>query len=351
MMVQDRLNGIINGLKEGLPLLDPKIRIEAIARVRDIIDRELLNSEIPSSEISCPKCKSENLIRFGRTAAGTQRYRCTSCGRTTVPHDTGGILFYTKLPRETWMRYAECFVDGLSCDRVAERLGVCHKTAWFMRTRLCEAAFNEIPSFQIKGNTEMQIDEMYIAESFKGKAFKKLKWKPRKAKKRGSGHGPAGTSNNKICIVTGVNDTGDMFYDIPCRGRPGCDDLTRAMESKVSEGAIVNTDMLRGYGPVLSNLKASVHRMFEADTHEGLNRVNGLHSRIRGFLRRFNGVSTKWLHIYLCWFKWLDSFAGSSNGVESAIRHIVKGEYVHKWKDIAEMSQPFRDWRMCMVKS
>jgi len=35
-----------------------------------------------------------NIIKFGRTAKGTQRYRCTTCGRTFV--ETKGTVFYDR---------------------------------------------------------------------------------------------------------------------------------------------------------------------------------------------------------------------------------------------------------------
>ena len=34
--------------------------------------------------ILCTGCGSMDSVRFGRTARGTQRYRCSACGRTFV---------------------------------------------------------------------------------------------------------------------------------------------------------------------------------------------------------------------------------------------------------------------------
>ena len=34
--------------------------------------------------------------------------------------------------------------------------------------------------------------------------------------------------------------------------------------------------------------------------------VNGHHSRLKGWMRRFNGVATRWLDNYLGWFRFID---------------------------------------------
>ena len=65
-------------------------------------------------------------------------------------------------------------------------------------------------------------------------------------------------------------------------------------------------------------------------SYEGLNRVNSLHSRAMSFLRRFKGVSTRWLCHYLAWMKWLSAFARGKRldkSCEIASKHIVRGDY------------------------
>jgi len=36
--------------------------------------------------------------------------------------------------------------------------------------------------------------------------------------------------------------------------------------------------------------------------------VNAYHSRLKGWMRRFNGVATKYLDNYLSWYRCLDEF-------------------------------------------
>jgi transposase-like protein len=161
----DRFTDEITAFFRGIPAKD---REQAISAIRDILDRELFDCCSEDLDPACPACGCEDYVRNGHTAAGTQRYRCSRCGKTFAFRDVGRILLNTKLPHETWMRYAECFVDGLTCPKVAIRLGVTPKTAWFMRIRTLEALSKNLPSFEVKSGCGCQVDELYFAESFKG---------------------------------------------------------------------------------------------------------------------------------------------------------------------------------------
>ena len=51
---------------------------------------------------------------------------------------SGRILGTSRLPKETWMAYADCFVLMLPLRECARRCHVCLKTAYTMRHRLIE---------------------------------------------------------------------------------------------------------------------------------------------------------------------------------------------------------------------
>ena len=57
----------------------------------------------------CPRCGSVAVVKKGKSKNGEQRYLCRGCGRT-FGMGSGRILGTSKLPKETWMAYAECFV-------------------------------------------------------------------------------------------------------------------------------------------------------------------------------------------------------------------------------------------------
>ena len=72
----------------------------------------------------CPYCKiSENQVKIGFNASGSQRYRCKSCGRkyTPEPKEPG----YPEAMRQQAVQW---YVDGMNFRRIARHLGVHHQT-------------------------------------------------------------------------------------------------------------------------------------------------------------------------------------------------------------------------------
>lgn len=79
----------------------------------------------------CPKCGDGELqIKDGRTAAGSQRYRCKQCGfrYTPMPKDRG----YDEYIRLQALRL---HLEGLSLRSISRVLGINHQTAanWINR--------------------------------------------------------------------------------------------------------------------------------------------------------------------------------------------------------------------------
>lgn len=330
--------------------LNSEDREAAIEELQGILQRLLFEMNIDESDLVCPKCGSLHYVKNGCTRKGTQRYLCKDCGCTFSSIDTGNILLYTKLPPETWMKFAECFVDGLSIEKTRLRIGVSHPTAWFMRIRTMEALFPNLPSFEVKEGCGATLDETYFPESFKGVSFKNLGGMPRAPRRDGS-TGTKGISDEQICVMTGVNDVGEMFFDVACRGVMTNDVARNVLADKVGEGAIVSTDRHKSYPRVLRELNA-VHNRYDSDDHEPLEAVNNLHSGIKNFInRRFKGVSTKWLSRYLGYFKWMWQFRRSEKDLkEVAAKQIAKGSYEHRWRQINTMPLPFRDASIQMTK-
>ena len=62
---------------------------------------------------------------------------------------------------------------------------------------------------------------------------------------------------------------------------------------------------------------------------------------------RFKGVSTRWLHLYFGWYKWLRAFCRSP---DTAIKQIVRGDYENTWRSIRDLGSPFRDNLMNPLK-
>lgn len=351
-MSSDRMfPALCSKVRSALNSVGPSDREIAIKEVRRVIDEAMFGlCEIGPSDTACPKCGSSKLVRNGHTRKGTQRLLCKRCGKVFAQPIGGRIIINTKLDRSVWMKFAECFVDRLTVDECAKRCEVSHKTAWFMRVRTMEAVKDLLPSFEMKSGSGIQLDEFYVRDSLKGTRLEGIENAPRKPHKRGM-QAKSGISDDQICVITGLNDNRDFFYEVSCRGPMTCEVAETVLKNKMCEGAVVNTDRHRSYGSVLRDLGVAIHNAYSSHDHGPMNRINALHSGIRAFLGRFKGVSTKWLHGYLGWFKWMMSFGDGMNPREKVMaRQISEGDYMHTWRSIPGMPIPFRDSDLNPVK-
>lgn len=216
------------------------------------------------------------------------------------------ILGTSRLPKETWMAYAECFVLMLPLRECARRCRVCLKTAYTMRHRLIECLSAYSPSFRVERGCGCELDETYFPESFKGNHAKGSFTMPRPSRHRGKQVHRRGLSRERICVMTGVNDSNETFLEVTGRGALSRERAMDALRGRIAAGSVVATDRAAAYVGVLAELEVAAHAAFyPKDRSEGtINRVNTVHSLLGAFMEPFKGVSTKHLDAYLAWFRW-----------------------------------------------
>ena len=302
-MLKDMLEGI-----ESLTLAE-KMALEEAAR--DAVARELGAQGAPAPE-ACPHCGCPGFVRKGRGRDGSQRWLCRGCGRT-FSAKTMGLLACSKLAPEVWSAYVGDMLSGASLRACAEGCGVCLKTSWFMRMRLCEVMARACQPFRTGEAVSWQVDGTYLSESLKGnRALASVKM-PRKAHRRGGAGQKRGISSLKVCVVCGANDLGDSFCRLAGRGRPTDAGLAGALAG-LGPRSKVSTDGHSGYARVLPGLGAAAHDAAPAGESGGrLGMVNALHQRLKRFLGRFAGVSTRRLPHYLAWFVWAEQVRRSGS--------------------------------------
>lgn len=333
---------ILDSVCSAMRGMDQSQREALLDALTKMIETERLGLAEASNVSGCPSCGCEEYSGHGYTSAGKQRYRCCHCGRTFTEQPPGNLFRYTKLDDDQWYRFVECFVNGLSLRKCATFCEVSLRTSWFMRFRVLELIHRNLPSFEIKADIRTQIDEFYVPESFKGNMKKAGFIMPRKPNRHGQSSHPVGQTDN-ICVVTAVNDLGDMFYEIVCRGFYTRDAARTALSKSAAEGSLIVTDNHGSYVKVLRELKAE-HESHPATEHGPLNRVNGLHARIREFMDPFHGVSSKYLGLYLGWFKWMANYGrGSLSATADKLSiQMINGEYTHRRSMLKDIVFPFR---------
>lgn len=325
--------------------MEPAERAAALKSLKKLIDEELcgmaLSGELECTDLLCPRCGSRRVVRKGHDPDGSQRYLCRSCRRTFTLR-TNRVFATTKLDRATWMRFAECHVDALPLRETAERCGVSLKTTFFMRHRILECLTQNMPAFRSAAGDGMEIDELYLRESFKGNRKNAACGIPRKAR-----HQPHAINQyEQICILTGINDAGDFFFEIAGRGNITEERAASYLEGRVASGAIVVTDGAKAYRKPLRSLDVRRHDERPSGEH-AINRVNSLHSRIVEFIKGFHGVATRRLWNYLAWFKWIWSFRRERSAEQTAsliVKQVSTTAYKTTWRNYKRTPYPFYDY-------
>ena len=328
-----------------LPQMDPEERAAALRSLKKMIDEEYFDLALGGgpdrSEVACPRCGSWHVVKKGRDGDGSQRYLCRSCLRTFTAR-TNRVFATTKLDRATWMEFAECHVDVLPLRESAQRCGVSLKTAFFMRHRILECISQSLPAFRSAAGDGMQVDECYLRESFKGNRGNAVCGIPREPRRRFR----AIDQYEQICVLTGINDAGDFFFELAGRGGITEGQAAACLEGKVASGAIVATDCARAYRKPLGALDVRRHDARPAREH-AINRVNSLHSRIVEFIDGFHGVATRRLWNYLAWFKWIWSFRRGRTAEETAgltVKQVGANPYRTTWRNYKRTPYPFYDY-------
>ena len=89
-------------------------------------------------------------------------------------------------------------------------------------------------------------------------------------------------------------------------------DLSRALQGHIEVGSILCTDSHKSYIQFVEDFKLE-HKQIESgkrrtDDFYNIQRLNSFHSRLKLWMSRFQGVSTKYLVNYLYCMKWLEYF-------------------------------------------
>lgn len=286
-------------------------------------------------------------MKKGKSKNGEQRYLCQDCGRT-FGMGSGHILGTSRLPKETWMANAECFVLMLPLRECAGRGHVCLKTAYTMRHRLIECLSAYSPSFKTGRGCGCELDETYFPESFKGNHAKGSFTMPRPSRHRGKQVHRRGLSRERICVMTGVNDSNETFLEVTGRGALSRERAMDALRGRIAAGSVVATDRAAAYVDVLAELEVDAHTAYDSkDPSEGtINRVNAVHSLLDTFMEPFKGVSTKHLGAYLAWFRWCRTFMATDSGAagRTVARQLAHGVCRSRVRDMFNVEPPYMDY-------
>lgn len=247
----------------------------------------------------CPHCQGSKVIKWN-TSSGLQRYQCKPCDRTF--NALTGTPLAQLHKRELWLGHAQALVDGISLRKVAARLEVDLTTAFRWRHRFLEAPKEDKPQ-RLEGTVEA--DETYFLYSEKGAPDLK-----RPARKRGGKAGKPGLSDEQIPVLIARDRLGATTDAVlPDRSANA---IKAVLGPVVDKSAILVSDGAKAYR-AFADAARILHVELNLSAGERtwgiyhIQNVNSYDSRLKSWMRRFNGVATKYLGTYLGWHRMSDA--------------------------------------------
>ena len=247
---------------------------------------------------SCPYCHSDSFHKWG-VRSGLQRYRCKAC------HKTFNILTLTPLARlqhkEQWVKYAHELKEGKSIRASAEYCHIHSSTSFRWRHRMLQIP-HKTKADHLSGIVEF--DETYFLESDKGE--RNL---DRKLRKRGGKASQRGLSSEQTAVLIVRDRSGKTTDSILERSNQ--DTIAEVIVSAVDKDALLCSDtkpvykaFANVYHFTLETINLSKNEHTNGIVH--VQNVNAYDSRLKLWMKRFHGVSTKYLESYLGWMRLLD---------------------------------------------
>jgi len=248
---------------------------------------------------ACPKCKATKLYRWGKVS-DLQRYRCRQCNRTF------NALTGTPLARlrhkDKWFEYEQTMIQGLSIRKSADSCGIANNTSFKWRHRFLQIPATRQPD---KMNGIVEADETYFLESFKGQ--RRL---PRSARKRGGKAIKKGTSKEQVPVLV-VRDRHGETADCILHGI-STQQIEPVLIPLLNKDVILCTDGMPTYKQIARQANI-VHRPVNIAAGQRvmnniyhIQNVNAYDSRLKQWMKKFNGVATRYLGSYLGWHRMID---------------------------------------------
>ena len=261
----------------------------------------------------CPHCSSELISKNGKYN-GKQRYICKDCRRTFTDF-TNSAVYRSKKSLDKWLKYAKCMIMGLSIRKSAKIVGINIATSFFWRHKILDC----ISAFLGTGHVDglIEADEVFFAESFKGTKTINM---PRESHKRGKSIKKRGISKEQICIATALDRQGNLIIEPLCKGRMTYKELENLYKGHIGENSILCTDSHKSYIRFATDFNLN-HKRIKTGKHKEdiyhIQHINNLHSNLKRWMRRFNGVASKYISNYMHWFKWLRIFESDKDSIKT----------------------------------
>ncbi len=280
---------------------------------------KLLNTEEMDTStdkvIYCPKCGSFHLVKNGK-AKGHQRFICADC-QTHFTEYRNTIFNLTKKNIQLWRSYIKMMFDGYTIKQIANELHICIQTSFRWRHKILSVLENKFMNDTLSGIVE--VDETLILFSHKGQKFDGVK-----GRKRGGRATKRGQPNQQKGILVAIDRKKNVISEIYGDGKISTQEIRDILNGRIKKKSILVTDGCSAYDKFANENNFELVKIGE-ERKQGIyhiNNVNNYHSLLKEFLRGFKGISTKYLHKYLAWYKFVNQ---KKNDVNFLFNELIMG--------------------------
>ena len=260
----------------------------------------------------CIYCGSTHVVRNGTRKDGTQRFLCRDCRKSFLPTSVS-VISRTRKKLSVWAAYLNCMLDKKTLKEASEECGISMTTAFSWRHKILDALHEMADKVCLDGKVEA--DETFFDVSYKGnhKNFSL----PREPRKRGRSVHAKGLPSEKVCVPCAVSEEGVSFARPAKLGKVSSECIRETFDGVISPCATLCTDNEKAYLGFARERKMGLVQMETGSritgkdgSVYGIQRINAYHSRLKGFLQRFRGVSTKHLGNYIVWNNLMENNRG-----------------------------------------
>jgi transposase-like protein len=260
-------------------------------KLSDSGEAELINSFIPPK---CPFCDSDKFRKYGLTANGVQRYRCT-CGKTFLP-TTGTIFDEHRISISEWIEYCMNLFRhvSISVDSWNNRNAFSTSRYWLQKLFLTLQGSQD--SIVLSG--DVWLDETYYSvisrDALRHEDGKKLR----------------GISRNQFCIGVATDKRHTLFL-VEGYGKPSQKKTFETFHNHIAPGSTLIHDKEQAHAKLIkvlalqSTVYASEGLKGLPDLENPLEPVNRQHALMKHFLNAHAGFLRENLQGYLDLFSYV----------------------------------------------
>ena len=223
-----------------------------------------------------------------------------------APLPDGGLAIDVRDATEELRRADQysALLDSMTVRAAADAIGIHCNTSFRWRHRFLAMAKNDRPK-PLCGIVE--VDETYLLESQKGSRHM-----DRPPRKRGGKASRRGISREFDCILVARDRNRQTCDFVTGRGPVSASQLAQYLRPVLAPDVLLVTDAARSYHAFaqragITHETVNVKKGIRARGAIHIQNVNGWHSRFKTWLRRFNGVASRYLANYTGWQRVLDA--------------------------------------------